>query len=472
MSDKARISILESQLAAAESRAAAAESRAAAAESRAAAAESRLVDLESKISKLELLLLRPSITKTSSNSHNPPSSDKFVQRSSLREKSERPVGGQKGHKGHTLKMTTTPDSIEDIRPGYCNHCGGDLCEHEQVLVERRQVVDIPLVTPHTKEYRSYAIQCTCGHRQCGAFPQGVDNHVQYGPNLQSLVVYQSFYQFMPFGRLCDFLDKVCGVSMSKGTIENILRRSAKAVEEAKSIGADETPFNSQGKKHWFFVWQTTLATYLVAACSRKKDVIVEQFPNGFPEATLASDRLSAQLNTPAKKHQACLAHLLRDLKYLAELEQSTWATKLTQLFKDALQLKQIQPAYDPEDELVKKIEERTDILLNSEYELELTKEPLLYQKTSTFFMSMRKNRDHLFPFLYDKDVPPDNNGSERAFRMVKVKTKISGQFKSLQDDFAVIRSVIDTAVKNGQTAMEAIRAIVDMPLQPQPQAAG
>lgn len=77
---------------------------------------------------------------------------------------------------------------------------------------------------------------------------------------------------------------------------------------------------------------------------------------------------------------------------------------------------------------------------------------------------MVKLKHALFPFLYHKDIPFDNNGSERAFRMVKVKTKISGQFKSLHQEFAVIRSVIDTAIKNGQSVFNAIKALVDAPV--------
>jgi hypothetical protein len=101
---------------------------------------------------------------------------------------------------------------------------------------------------------------------------------------------------------------------------------------------------------------------------------------------------------------------------------------------------------------------------------QLSGEPLLHKQTITFFNAMILRRNALFPFLYHPDVPFDNNGSERAFRMVKVKTKISGQFKSLQHEFAIIRSVIDSAIKNGQSVFDAINAIVNIP-QP-PKAAG
>jgi len=77
---------------------------------------------------------------------------------------------------------------------------------------------------------------------------------------------------------------------------------------------------------------------------------------------------------------------------------------------------------------------------------------------------MVKLKHAIFPFLYHKDIPFDSNGSERAFWMVKVKTKMSGQFKSLHQELAVIRSVIDTASKNDQSVFNAIKALVDSPM--------
>ncbi len=67
-----------------------------------------------------------------------------------------------------------------------------------------------------------------------------------------------------------------------------------------------------------------------------------------------------------------------------------------------------------------------------------------------FKKRLKKYRDYIFTFLYRQEVPPDNNASERAIRNLKVKLKISGQFKSESgaDNFAVLRSVIDTTIKN------------------------
>ena len=138
----------------------------------------------------------------------------FGKNQSLREKSGKAVGGQKGHKGTTLKMIETPDVTEDIYPNYCNQCGQAFQGSSFELVARRQVLDIPPIVPFTTEYRIFKTRCTCGHHQYGAFPEGVASHVQYGKNIQSLAIYQSYYQFLPFGRLQGFFKDVCSLSLS------------------------------------------------------------------------------------------------------------------------------------------------------------------------------------------------------------------------------------------------------------------
>lgn len=429
-----------------------------------------------ELERLNLLVSALSVKKSSKNSHLSPSSDIARKNESLREKSENPIGGQKGHDGNTLKMTSTPDVIKELVPSYCNDCGLPLAGLAKELVSSRQVIDIPPIQPITTEYQSFSVKCSCGHRQVGKFPSGVNSHIQYGENIQSMAVYQSIYQYLPFKRLQDFFKKIVGVELCQGTLENMLRRTAEKaagiyetlrviIAVSFFVGSDETSGKSSKSKSkiWFWVWQNAIVTYIVAAFSRSKQVILDTFPDGLPNTILCSDRLAAQLSTVTKGTQICLVHLLRDLNYLIELEKTPWATAFKNLLKDAMALKKIQTHYHPDDPKVKDIEQRADKLLQLSFEeLEWTKKE--QHKTMTFFKGMLKLRQALFPFLYHAEVPPDNNGSERAIRLVKVKTKISGHFKSLQQPFAVLRSVIDSAVKNGQPVFDAIKAVVNIPL--------
>jgi transposase len=444
--------------------------------------QEKIKDLEGKLSialtritVLEALLSKRTSTKTSKNSHIPPSVDLSRKNQSLREKSDKPVGGQKGHQGYNLKMSSTPDQIEKLYPNFCTVCGESLTNFPFDLLSVRQLIDIPPIVPITTEFQCFGTKCSCGHHQKGTFPQGVDNHIQYGKNIQSLAIYQNCYQFLPFARLQDFFQKICNVAISKATIENIIRRTAQKVQPVYEqlqqaivvsffVGSDETGFKLKGKKGWFWVWQSAVVTYIVAACSRSKDVIKEHFPEGLPNTILCSDRLAAQLSTITKGSQICLTHLLRDLNYLIEAEKTSWASDFKTLLKDAIQIKQNLTDYQKNDIKILAIEQRADKLLDLALLENLEIDPEKYKQSITFFKAMSKLRHALFPFLYDPRVTFDNNGSERAIRNVKLKMKISGQFKSLHQEFAVIRSVIDSAIKNGQSVFHAIQAMVELPM--------
>ena len=435
--------------------------------------KAQIIELQSLVSKLS----KQSVMKSSKNSHKPPSSDLMYKNQSLRPKSDKPIGGQKGHEGHTLKMSKNPTSIEKKYPSYCNRCGLSLESNDFVLKQRRQMIDIPPIEPIITEYQSYGTVCACGHCQVADFPQGIDNYIQYGPNIQSLTVYQSYYQFIPFARLQDFFAKVCNLAISKGTLENIIRRTSekallaydeihKVIPLSLYVGSDETGYKLNGKKGWFWVWQTSLLTYIVASKSRSKKVIEDTFPEGLPNSILCSDRLAAQLSTLCQGHQICLAHLLRDTNYLIKAEETSWISRFKHLLKEAIALKQQQPEYNGNNTKCLRIEGVLNDLLSDVQLQLLLLDPQKHKQTITFFRAMRKVRNGLLLFLYHQDLPFDNNGSERAIRMIKVKTKISGQFKSLQHEFAVIRSVIDTTIKNGQSVMFAIQAIVKLVLNP------
>ena len=170
--------------------------------------------------------------KTSSNSSKPPSSDIVSPKrnSSLREKSGKKSGGQKGHKGTTLKMVEQPDAIINHIPEYCNSCGSSLSVKTEQFRQRRQVIDIPPIKPIVTEHRSYAKQCDCGCCTIGDFPSEVTNHINYGNRITSLIAYLTSYQYVSWNRIASFLDQVFQVPISQGTIGNKLKLFAQKCE--------------------------------------------------------------------------------------------------------------------------------------------------------------------------------------------------------------------------------------------------
>ena len=417
---------------------------------------------------------RLGIKKDSHNSHNPPSSDKAKKKTkSRRKKSNRKTGGQKGHKGHHLKLSDNPDKIHDLKSDYCNKCGYHLEKANFVLHSRRQVVELPPISPIYEEYREYGCDCPgCGHHQRASYPSDIKAPIQYGRSIESYVAYFSVYQYVPYFRLKQLLLHTFGLSISEGSIQNILQRAAskarivyefihQTLQEASFIGTDETGAKVKGEKWWIWVWQNCLNTYLYASDNRGGKTIDSCFPEGFANATIGSDRWAAQLKTKAANHQLCFAHLERDLIFLLESEKNPWARQFKELLADALALRkkaeQKQQAWKKGQRAAWELEDRLNRLLTR---------PIIkntFPETAKFQRSMIKHRNYLFPFLYDLCVPPDNNGSERAIRNVKVKQKISGQFRTGQQDFCTIRSVVDTLLKRELDVFTYLNKIMVLP---------
>lgn len=405
-------------------------------------------------------------TKNSSNSSLPPSKDLFrLKNQSLRKKSNKKTGGQPGHKGETLQMSETADEIIRHMPdALCPFCGEKQDPKSAKIINKRQVIDIPVIKAKVTEHLVYGIKCACGNTNTGKFPVDVVAPVQYGKNLAAFTAYLSTRQYVPFARLSELVENITGISMSQGTIYNLLNRTANAVLpiydaikenilKARAVGGDETGLKVQKQNHWAWVWQTIRETYIVVSKTRGFATIQETFSEGLPNAIYVSDSLSAQLKTATKSNQLCLAHILRELNYFIEQYQSQWAIEMKQLLQDAIKLKhEIRPEHYREP-----IEARSIILQN----FNLLVRQLIpddIPKLRTLQKRLLKHEHHMFNFLFYPDVPPDNNGSERAIRNVKVKQKVSGHFRSDRgaEMYAILQSVFDTFIKRGANPFREI----------------
>lgn len=183
--------------------------------------------LEDKVMLLLQQIERSTLKKDSHNSHTPPSKDPFKTKKSLRQKSNRKSGGQPGHQGHTLKMSATPDRVHDLKSDYCSACGHDLSRAWHEFVSRRQVIEIPPVRPLYEEYRQYGCRCaSCCHWQVAAYRAGVQAPIQYGSSVIAQVAYWHVYQYLPYRRCALLFRHVFGLSISQGSLANLLEKAA------------------------------------------------------------------------------------------------------------------------------------------------------------------------------------------------------------------------------------------------------
>jgi len=439
-------------------------------------------ELEEKIAILELQVKflieeneRLRHPKNSNNSSIPPSKDenRITKTKSLRTSNVKKPGGQTGHEGNTLTMTATPDEIIEHKPQICGHCGKDLTGLISIEEMRRQVVDIPPITPKYTEHRIFSCECSCGHITESSFPLGVNAPISYGTNIESVIAYLHTRQFIPFDRMREFFSDVCNLPISTGTVCDILNRfSEKALSAYKEIfnkvknsfviGGDETGAKVNGKKGWFWTWQSKVATFITFSNNRGMATVNANFPDGFSQAIFVHDCWKCHFKTDAARHQICTSHLLRELKYFEERYNSSWATEFKLLLYDSLKLKE----YLTPTDYLQPIPRRTD-LENVLDKLLIEVVPENMKEVITFQKRMIKYRNYIFTFLYFLDVPPDNNASERAIRNIKVKQKVSGQFKTSKGAqvYAILRSITDTCIKNNQNILADFKTIAN--LQPE-----
>ena len=439
----------------------------------------RLEALEKKAAILEEenLFLRERLAKyenpkNSRNSSIPPSQDENrpKKNQSLRKSTGRKPGGQKGREGKTLEMSANPDVVIELQPDYCTTCGASLQEMLPIKRNLRQVVDIPPLKAVYTEYQIFSKLCNCGCQNTAEFPERVNAPVSYGENIEGLIAYFHARQHLPFARMKETFNNVFGVDISEGGLHYLLEKFAQKTTpiyeiikqrlgQSPVVGTDETGVKVNGEKHWFWTWQTPKLTFITHSNNRGSQTINREFPQGFPKSTLVHDGWKAQLKTNSQNHQSCLAHLLRTLNYLDQrYPKDGWSKDFKKLLYRSLDLKDKLDLQNQEH-----LMERASIIQHLNYLLERPPDEK-HKELYTFYKRMRRERQHLFTFLFLAQVPPDNNASERAIRNVKVKQKISGQFKTEQaaQNFAQIRSVIDTTIKNGLNVLESLALIAKL----------
>ena len=408
--------------------------------------------------------------KDSGNSSTPPTKESISAQvarrtRSQRQKSDKSIGGQPGHEGTTRKVVDIPDEIEDVSAHYCCECGRDLSDIRGVFDYRTQEVDIPPVAPVYRETRFYKKICTCGCCNTGYAPRKRGgNAVTFGKRVRAIATYMSVVQCMPYERLQAMFDTVFNIRISQGTLVNIvkemLEKSRPAIalieqllKESRVVGFDESGCYCDGELNWSWIAQTVYLTLVFRATGRAAKVLEERFGDSLKKMIAVSDRHGAYFKIDFLDNQICLAHLLRNLEYLNDLDkEQTWAKDVRQLLREAIHVRNEKPSeIIPSESWL----ERLDNLLKQNLDH-------LRKEFNELKRGMIKRRDNIFKFLEDPAIPPDNNASERGIRKLKIKQKISGIFRSKTgaDAFHAIHSIADTAWKNGQSPLEAILTLV------------
>jgi transposase-like protein len=423
------------------------------------------------IKNLQKRIVKEKPKKDSNNSSIAPSANMNnpKKNQSLREPSGKKSGGQKGRVGKTLKQSDEPDNVVelDFNIDNCKNCNAPLEDIEKELKEKRQILDLELSKLNTQitEYQSFSKICSvCGfENHDNAFPALVAPHISYGVNITAMVSYLSVSHYISYKRIVSLLSNLFKVELSEGVVDRMIKRTSslskteikkivETLELSSIVGIDETGCKVNGERYWHWAFQDEKNTLIVANKSRGTTVINENFENGFVNACVVHDNYSSYNTLISNKEQLCLAHKLRDLNYAIECDDTQVMKDLKLLIKEAMIDHKENFTIRQREILKQEYEKTLEYLLNQE----AIPKSETHKQLNSFRKAHEKNQ--IFTFLEHPNIPPDNNGSERAIRNVKVKLKVSGQFKSFQGakDYASLRSIIDTSRKRGLNEFDSL----------------
>jgi len=419
----------------------------------------------------------------SSNSGKPPSSDglkKPVRVTSLRERSAKKPGGQKGHKGETLRQVADPDGVVDHYPSACSGCGAGLDPDTSVGHSARQVFDLPEPEPLVvTEHRAHDCRCpTCGAKTRAAFPDGVNAPVQYGPRIGAFVLYLLHYQLLPEKRLVELLADLLGVKLVAATIARISRDCARRCQGFADVvrdhiaaapvkHMDETGFRIGGRTQWLHIASTALLTFY-RVCAKRGSLLMNV------AGIVVHDHWKPYYTIPGVLHALCNAHHLRELKALVEIEKEDWARKMQRVLRRACHAANLarDRGVPLKPSLIALIERCYDAILTEGLAFHEAQAPLAQsvkggrkrrgrvpRRTGhNLLLRLATRKQDTLRFLHDPTVPFTNNQAERDGRMMKLRQKISGGFRSAEGavEFALIRSLFSTAKKQGWNVIDAL----------------
>lgn len=434
---------------------------------------------ENSLLRTKINFLSQLIDQDSHNSSKPPSSDPLWKRSSrksVKGNKNRKPGGQEGHKGYKLKKFDKVDHYVSHQFTKCPECGSlDLEVKGKVS---RQVIDIPEPIFEVTEHEMWKYECQCCHSRLEAGAElGLTQEAQYGIRFKSLVSYLNVYQLIPYRRLTEMVTHLYGLSISQGTISNFNKElqsklqlfketvKSKFQNEVQVLHSDETGCMVNKELHWTHVYSDSLRTLLFGHENRGKAAMEEIGILPQTNATVIHDRFAPYLNYDTFEHGLCNAHLLRELRAIKEDAPNKWPEKIQELLLSAWQIKQ-----------QKELTSRQITRYTNKYESILRTQRPHYQKIDNqtkgdscrgrpkrtkdhnLYLALWKYRNAVFKFITDPLVPFDNNQAERDLRMLKIKMKVSNQFKRIEwlTTFLDIRSYVSTAIKQNRDVFDCI----------------
>jgi transposase len=419
--------------------------------------ERRIIELEKRNEELEKRLL------AYENAHTPPS----LRRRKKRKDEEDGGGNEKGtpgrkpgHEGST-RPTPTPDETVEVKMERCPRCDSKL--NNPAKVEKRVIEDIPKPQPvRVTEYLLHHYDCeNCGAHIRASHPD-CPKEGRVGNNAMAYITLLKYPGRMPHRRVCEFMDTMFGLRMTPATSLDITRRVSKALKEdfnaiaervrnSRVVHTDETGMRVNGNNHWLWDFTTYENDVLnLVRRSRGSDVLVQALGADYG-GILVSDGLSAY-RMFTRNRQRCWAHLLREVKFLAERHPEAV------------------PLSEALHRLFSKLKERVHEALPPPARMRLwqqgygilhywsVRRSYAAEAVQKFANKMKNGLKHFLTFVLHPEVEPTNNRAERTLRESVVVRKIVGTLRNEKGTgiYETLTSVLSTWQQRGLNRHEML----------------
>lgn len=442
--------------------------------------------LKEQISSKEITIknLTVQLKKDSTNSSKPSSTDNIYNKK-VHIVSSRKTGGKNGgqwnHKGTTFskeevkKLIEKAEKEENTKIKYqIEHVGNK----ESGKYKSKYVVDVEVVTTIT-EYRYY-------EDEDGKYniPKNKEPEVQYGSNAKALMCYFTTEMMAPLNKTRSFFRQITNgiFKLSEGTIVNtqkvLDKRLTPVVEEIKQrliksevLHVDETGVRINGKLNWLHTCCSKEYVYYEVNAKRGTEAIdaigiLTYFVN-----ILVHDHWKSYYKETHITHAECNAHILRYLKGILIIAEQKDVDDLIKLFVEMNETKKQainENCTKFEDSIIEEFSNRYSSILKSwrkdlNKRMSKVKETKMFTDELNLLNRLEEYKENHLLFIKNFDVPFDNNPAEKSLRMIKLKTKVSGGFKTEEGakTFAKIRSFIATCKVKTENVIDELVKIFE-----------
>lgn len=403
--------------------------------------EKTIADLKLKIELLEAALAKAK--KNSTNSSKPPSSDITKPPKSDNnnqengEKQARKRGAQEGHEAN-FREEFPPEQVDQVfvhEIKICPECLAplQLSDRRPMIVQQIKLVEKPFLIEEHQAFAYWCQQCQCYHY--APLPPEVYHGCLFDAKLTSLVAYMKSTCHMSYSTIRNYLRDTFGITVSRGYLKKVCAKVSDALEFPYSelltavplqdvVNIDESSLPENGKKLWIWIFETKLFSLFKISPSRGSKVLVEVLGEEF-DGVIGCDYFSAYRAYMRKFSvvvQFCLAHLIRDIKYLTGLSDE--ATKnygelLRDKMRELFALIHSRDTYAPDVFEALLQAKKTEIIEAATNNVPETREAQNMKKRFV------KHGEYYFTFITTPDIDPTNNVAEHAIRFVTIDRLIT-----------------------------------------------